>query len=242
MISHLNADAEELALDPEEKRLTPTEERTDLGELDSVIATLGGRLTDLEFLARRIKAGETPSKAVKEIIDQTASEIMKLYIISAERQWAPEQAWLLIKRLATEESIRYNEIMLSDAFKGSNPDTVLQALEQAELITIVAINGRPSSIRPAKPVFHSAFRQLLQDTVLKSRMDLLLLGKQIKLESQIVETSENELKLIGKLPKQPPEMGPRIQWLLKKLEISQGKIEKYEAESAGLKKILMHEF
>lgn len=43
-----------------EKELTPSQIRSDLGELDSVIEKLGGRLTDLEFLARRIKTGESP--------------------------------------------------------------------------------------------------------------------------------------------------------------------------------------
>lgn len=39
----------------------PSELREDLSELKQCIETLGGRLTDLEFLARRIKTGETPN-------------------------------------------------------------------------------------------------------------------------------------------------------------------------------------
>lgn len=53
----------------EAMRLTPSQKREDLRELDSAIGYPGGRLTDLEFFARRIKAGETPSKAVQEIVD-----------------------------------------------------------------------------------------------------------------------------------------------------------------------------
>ena len=58
VINHLNADAEESL--SEGTNLTPSQKRKDLGELDECIETLGGRLTDLEFLARRIKTGETP--------------------------------------------------------------------------------------------------------------------------------------------------------------------------------------
>jgi hypothetical protein len=58
VINHLDADAEEETAG--EKKLTPSQLRNDLSELDSVIEKLGGRLTDLEFLARRIKAGESP--------------------------------------------------------------------------------------------------------------------------------------------------------------------------------------
>lgn len=58
VINHLDADAEEQA--EGDKKLTPSQMRSDLKELDSVIGKLGGRLTDLEFLARRIKSGESP--------------------------------------------------------------------------------------------------------------------------------------------------------------------------------------
>ena len=52
VIDHLDADADKANL--------PSEKRGDLSELDGCIEILGGRLTDLEFLARRIKTGETP--------------------------------------------------------------------------------------------------------------------------------------------------------------------------------------
>lgn len=58
VINHLDADA---ADDPgSEGKALPSQYREDLAELDECIETLGGRLTDLEFLARRIKGGETP--------------------------------------------------------------------------------------------------------------------------------------------------------------------------------------
>lgn len=58
VINHLDADA---ADDPgNEGKALPSQYRKDLAELDECIETLGGRLTDLEFLARRIKSGETP--------------------------------------------------------------------------------------------------------------------------------------------------------------------------------------
>ena len=58
VINHIDADAEESTA--AEKKLAPSQIRSDLNELDSVIEVLGGRLTDLEFLARRIKSGESP--------------------------------------------------------------------------------------------------------------------------------------------------------------------------------------
>jgi len=224
------------------------EVQQDSSELDACIASLGGRLTDLEFLGRRIRTGENPKRAVDEIIAQSASEILKLHVLSGgkdgngERRWTPTQAWLLIERLALRDSLRYHEVLLTDVYKVSDADAVLQALEQAELITIVSSNGRPTAIRPGKPVYQPAFRLLTQDKVLKARLDLAILSEQIKSENAGVAKYEDELKLLGKLPKQPWELSARTQWLLTKLQASQEKIEKYEAESSQLKKILTTEY
>lgn len=59
VINHLDADYEDDG--DGDKKLTPSQQRNDLGQLDGSIEILGGRLTDLEFLARRIKTGETPN-------------------------------------------------------------------------------------------------------------------------------------------------------------------------------------
>jgi RNA12 protein len=255
VISRLDADGE-LYDDPEnpEKKLTPSQRRKDLGELDSVMDIVGGRLTDLEFLARRIKVGETPQHAVREIVEQSASEILKMYILSPDesstgsRRWTPVQAWLLIKQLAVAEnaSLRYNEIVLDDSFKAAatgGPDQVLQALEQAELINIVvAANGRPQTIRPGKPVYHAAFQRLTEDKVLKARLDLAIAADLIKVETATIDKCESELKLLGELPKQPGELTPRIRWLLGKISTSQSKVEQYEKDQARLKITLKSEF
>ncbi len=240
VINHLDADADEGG--GPEKKPKPSEMREDLAELDDCISTLGGRLTDLEFLARRIKTGETPKKAVQEIKEQAASEILKMYILdSSPRKWTPEQAWLLVKQLADSESLRYNELLLSDIFK-SDGEGVLQSLEQAEMITIVSSNGRPTSIKPGKPVYSAAFKQLTEDHVLKARLDLAILSQLIKIETQGIDKYEAELNLLANLPGSPKEARGRGKWLLGKLWTSQNKVEEYERESAGLKKVLMQEY
>jgi hypothetical protein len=240
IINHLDADAEDGG-GPEPKP-KPSQMRADLAELDDCISTLGGRLTDLEFLARRIKTGESPKKAVRQITEQSASEILKMYILgSGPRQWTPEQAWHLVKSLAASESLRYNEILLSDIFK-SGGEATLQALEQAEMITIVSSNGRPTSIKPGKPVYTAAFRQLTGDNVLKARLDLATLSELIKIETQGIDKYEAELHLLGRLPGSPAEVTGRTKWLLGKLYAGQAKVEQYEKESGVLKKVLQQEY
>lgn len=246
VINHLDFDADtkmEKDNDGNEvKPLTPSQKRKDLQELDGVIGLLGGRLTDLEFLARRIKAGETPTKAVKEIIDQSSSEILKMYLLTnEERQWSSQQAWTLVKSLAHNETLRYNEVMLTDAFK-SGGDKAIAALEQSELISVQSLGGRPYSIKPGKPVYHPAFKRLIDDKVLAAKMDLSTLGEAVTGENKSIEKYEQELQLLGGLPKQPGELNGRIHWLIDKISGSQSKIEGYEKEQADLKKLLQTEF
>lgn len=238
--------------------LPPSESRPDLSELDSVITTLGGRLTDLEFLARRIKSGETPHQAVHEIIVQSASEILKMYILDISscsrsstpsssssatcsndhKRWRPEEAWALIRALAsTQDSgggIRYNEFVVQEGVE----ETALRALEQAELISITNTNGRPSVIKPGRPVFTAAFRQLVGDKVLAARMDLVALEAGVKKESKDIEKCEGELSVLGALPGRPVEVRPRVVYLLGKIRGSQEKVERMEKEVGRLKGVL----
>lgn len=158
-----------------------------------------------------------PLEAVREITEQSASEILKMYILdSGSRTWTPEQAWLIVKSLASTECLRYNELLLSDVFK-SGGEATLQALEQAEMISIVSSNGRPTSIKPGKPVYAAAFRQLTEDHVLKARLDLAILTELIKVETAGIDKYEAELNLLGNLPGQPKEVRGRVRWLLGKL-------------------------
>lgn len=198
-----------------------------------------------EFLARRLHSGESPSSAVKAMIEQSASEIQKMHITpgNEERQWTTQQAWQIIRSLAESEkgALRYNEILLADAFS-SNGEKALTALEQAELISVQSQNGRPYSIKPGRPIYCPAFKELVKDRVLAAKMDLSLLSMQIGAENKSIDKYEQELTLLGGLPSQAGELKARIYWLLGKVRSSQGKIEGYEKEVAEKKKVLQTEF
>lgn len=197
---HKKANREE----KEQAQLPETPE--DMRELNEVINVLGGRLTDLEFLARRMKTGQSPKQAVQDIIDQSASEIIKLFllpnrgsssssIISSyeDRKFSPEQAWFLIKEIATKESLRYNEVLLSNTFASSmtpsanNGDLALESLANAELITVHSYRGRPQTIQAGRPVYQAAFDALLKDHVLKAKMDLAIVTELSKIETKTID-------------------------------------------------------
>ncbi|KAI2625279.1 RNA12 protein-domain-containing protein [Hypomontagnella submonticulosa] len=224
----------------------------DLAELDDCIGTLGGRLTDLEFLARRLKAGQSPKQAVAEITEQSASEILKMFLLpgkstgDGEHKWSAEQAWYLVKSLATHESLRYNEVLLHGTFASSTtaPDgeAALEGLNNTELITLKSRHGRPAVIAPGRPVYAAAFALLARDSVLAAKMDLAMLAELVKAENKTIDKVEAELALLGGLPKQPAQTGGRVAYLLAKLEAAQMKVEGYEREMGGLKKVLGSEY
>ncbi|EAW08002.1 putative RNA12 protein [Aspergillus clavatus NRRL 1] len=237
VMNHLNYEARDGKAHPQHPE--------DLEGLDDCIQILGGRVTDLEFMAHRVQAGETPRGAVNRIVEQSVSEVLKMFLLTPEtmeQQWTHEQAWFLIKKLAKSKDgeLSYNEIVISDLFK-DNGEITLRALEHAELISITSANGCPRIIRPGRPVLLAAFKKLLDHKPLSSRMDLTIIAQMINKENKSIGKYEEELSRLGSLPKQPRELTTRIQWLLDKVYSSQNKIAKYEKESAFLQKVLQNE-
>ncbi|KAG6003727.1 hypothetical protein E4U21_001780 [Claviceps maximensis] len=227
-------------------------QRIDLTGLDECIETLGGRLTDLEFLARRIKAGQTPRQAVDEIVSETATDVVKMFLLGKmtglDRKWSSEQAWHLVKSLAESPTLRYHQVVLSPAFASSTSpnatdgDAALEALASSELITLKMHQGRPKYISAGKPLHQAAFSVLVRDRVLQAKMDMALLKELVKVESKTIDAVETELTALSKLPRQTPETSARVSYLLKKLDASQRKIEHSENQMVGLKKVLVEEY
>lgn len=132
--------------------------------------------------------------------------------------------------------------MLHDLFSSGGEPTV-QALEQAELICIVSTNGRPSSIKAGKPVYQAAFESLVKDDVLRARLDVAILSQLIGMENKTIDKYENELKTLAGLPNMGGNaMQSRIRWLIGKIRGAQDRVEKYEAQSGKLKKVLTVKF
>ncbi|KAL0941054.1 mitochondrial escape protein 2 [Colletotrichum truncatum] len=252
-IEKVREHSKEAQQETEDSATVEPEAKPDLSELDAAIGILGGRLTDLENLARRLKGRQSPQKAVEDIINQSATEIVKMYLLGGKdtvegKKWSTEQAWYLIKQLASHDALRYNEVLLSDTFASSttpgaaNGESALDGLSNAELITVETYNGRPQTIRAGKPMYQAAFGMLLQDRVLKAKMDLAMLKELAKVEAKTIEKVESELALLGSLPKQPAQTGARVSYLLDKLQGSQVKITKYEKDMAALKQVLKHNY
>lgn len=139
-------------------------------------------------------------------------------------------------------SLRYAALTLSDIFKDtSSPDTTLQALEQAELISITSTNGRPHTIKPGKPVYAAAFKHLVSDTAFKARMDLSLLTQLVSVEGKSIEKYEKELELLGDVIERGRGVEGRVRYLVTKIRGCQERIERFEGEMGVLKSVLKKE-
>ncbi|KAL2259199.1 hypothetical protein VTK26DRAFT_7203 [Humicola hyalothermophila] len=232
--------------------LTGTQRRDDLAELDECIDALGGRVTNLQVLARRLQAGQSPKKAVSDMIEQSAAEILRMFLLtkgsggdgSSNRKYSTEQAWYLIRELAAHDSLRYNEVLLSPTFASSatagagSPEAAIESLADAELVTVRSRHGRPAEICPGKPVYRAAFARLTEDAVVKARMDLALLGELARIEARAIEKAEAELAVLARLPGQPRQAGERVGYLLGRVQESQRRIEELEGEMARCKRVL----
>lgn len=70
-----------------------------------------------------------------------------------------------------------------------------------------------------------------------------MLNELIKIENASIDKYEVELvRLATLLPEKSRGVEERVRWLVDKLKKSQRDVELYEAECAGLKKVLKREF
>ena len=181
------------------------------------------------------------------------------------RKWSAEQAWYLITLLTTASaapkpdpgintlsspegiehgSIRYSSLLLHPLFKSPSGEESVQSLAHSDLINILTHPsglGRPYAIRPGRPVYKAAFAKLLEDKVLKARMELAVSSALVKIEEGNMKDLEEELALLT-ICGGGREAGKRMEYLGKKMGVSQAKVEGYELQMEVYKKLLEQNF
>ncbi|BGP44021.1 mitochondrial escape protein 2 [Rhodotorula kratochvilovae] len=216
------------------------------------VARLGGRQTDLELLVQKIRAGQTVDEAVDDIIQRNASEIRKNFFGDDEEEakglkWSRGQAWAMVTGLSEQGELKYGETLLT-TFGGD--DAPLRALESASLISVHHVNGRPSSIRPGKPVYRAACERLIADAPFRAAMEYRAVDGALKTASGDVESAQRELTELARLFTEkgrwafgggstvPKEVEVRVGELLAKMRGAQAKQESLAAEKARLLTVL----
>ncbi|KAJ8593905.1 hypothetical protein M405DRAFT_930530 [Rhizopogon salebrosus TDB-379] len=213
------------------------------------IECLGGRASDLESLFHKVRNGQSIEEAVEDIIASGVGELRKNAFgedidDAKSLPWSREQAWVVLKQLTRRHELPYYDVLLEAPFKGD--EAPLRAMEHAEIISINTHHGRPSTIRPGKPVFKYVFERLVNDPIFQAMQDIALNQKLISSSESTVSACESELTTLKELSNversfwglRRKTTSERKEYLLKKMRSAQAKIQTLEKQNAALKKAL----
>jgi len=213
-----------------------------------MISWLGGRASDLASLIHKIRAGQTPTDAVEDIIRQGVSELRKRAFgddadDARSLPWSREQAWAVLRALASRDAVPYHEILVNSPFKGE--ESPLRSMERTEMISVDTQNGRPSAIRPGRPIYRHVFQRLVDDPIFQASQDLASNTRLIDSAEATVRACEQELQVLhtigldtGHWWSGATAMGIRAKCLTDKMANAQGTLEKLEKHNGELKKVL----
>ncbi|KAI8909477.1 RNA12 protein-domain-containing protein [Powellomyces hirtus] len=181
--------------------------------LKRCIDGLGGRLTDLELLIQKIRAGMSPEDAYQEIVVRAINEVRKLGlgedaiahpspttpVVSTlgggnKNTWTPIQFWKIVQLLTKHDEISYDGTRFHAFFKGD--ESPLQAMERAGLISITYDAGRPYALRASRPVYRTAFMHMLADRRLAATMGILTTKQGIADEEDAFRKTVGEMKTL----------------------------------------------
>ncbi|KAK0448384.1 RNA12 protein-domain-containing protein [Desarmillaria tabescens] len=211
---------------------------------------LGGRSSDLETLIHKVRNGQQIEEAVEDIINRGVGEIQKSAFGDDEDDakrlpWTREQAWMVVKKLASQPEISYSEVLLDFPFKSD--ETPLRNMEHAELISIGTHLGRPSTIKPGKPIFKWVFQRLEKDAIFQATQDLAFNEKVIATAETSIKAYEQELSTLKDMGADTSfwsnlgsssVLSQRAKYLLNKAKAAQTKVETLEKQNLLLKKTL----
>ncbi|KIP10314.1 hypothetical protein PHLGIDRAFT_28547 [Phlebiopsis gigantea 11061_1 CR5-6] len=212
------------------------------------IERLGGRASDLESLVHKVRSGMTVEQAVDDIITRDVGELRKSAFgddadDAKNLPWLREQAWAIMKQLSKHAEIPYHEVLMEFPFKGD--EGPLREMEHAELIAINTQNGRPSSIKPGKPVYRYVFEKLVHDPIFQASQEITYNQKIIASNEVIVKACEEELMTLKEVEAGTSHwwgsrraVSTRGEYLLRKMRAAVEKIEALEKQNAALKKTL----
>ncbi|KAJ7582539.1 RNA12 protein-domain-containing protein [Mycena floridula] len=212
-----------------------------------LIERLGGRARDLESLIHKMRAGQTVSEAVEDICSSGVNELRKnAFGDDADDAkglaWTAPQAWTVLKLLAKQNEVLYHDVLFAFPFKGD--EGPLRSMEHAELISINMVNGRPSTIKPGKPVFRYVFEKLVHDPVFKATQDIAFNEKLISSSEATIQACEQELLTLRDIARDnswiswDSASSTRAATLSRKMHAAAKKVDELEKKNGELKKIL----
>lgn len=202
--------------------------------IDHCLPPIGGRMLDLQAFVRRIRSGERADDALHQMITQAAEQITTFFLnvspSTSDNTWSTDQIWALMRLLAKEDQVTFDELTKSPLFSGG-PETLdtLLVLEKNDLILLQRDKGIISTIKTGRPLYKAAFINLVEDKSVYKLYEIRLIKSLIKLENAKIALFENEISKIGEAVRSD-WLKDRLMYIESKINASTQAIRQYEAK------------
>lgn len=231
VLGHLNAeDALEVVKKEEgEQEIEKVTRRYAYSDIEKALEPIGGRMLDLQSFVRRVKSGESPEEAQKEMITQTAEQIVQMNLIknTPADDLEVARSWEIIKLLAKNESVPFTKIYMTPLFK-SNPVEYLLNLEKTGLVSLVKEKGLIKEVKASRALYRSAFQNIVSDKRLYSVLETDYLVRRIAYETKVIKGCEEEISKLSYVA-QLEAVKARFEYLGNKITTCTENVKNYES-------------
>jgi len=171
--------------------LIPLQIRPDEEEIKHAVSKLGGRVADLESFSQKVLTGGKPREVLHRMIGRTVGRIRadgfgyspgkptKHSTSTNARKWTPVQLWKVIRKLAEEDVVYYDDIV-ANIFGGN-----VEAFNSLVQLNIFSV--RQTRVTAYSRLYRSAFMAMVEDKHISIPMD-----RQVIFES--LESSKTKLR------------------------------------------------
>lgn len=198
--------------------------------IDTCLEPLGGRMLDLQAFVRRVKSGEEPANALKEMVHQALEQISTFFLnvaTDSETPWDTAQLWKLIRLLADKDIIEISELVKVPLFSLDQETlNTLNVLEKNDVILLKRDKGIVKSVGTGRPLFKAAFKELVEDEKVFQIYETLMYNRLIALENAKIIKMEDQFSKLA--PKEEAHVKERLEYLSSKLRASTMKVKSYD--------------
>ncbi|PVV05154.1 hypothetical protein BB560_000323 [Smittium megazygosporum] len=174
----------------------------DFSEIHSkFVSGIGSVKKDLDYYIHEIIVGKSGKDAFDNVVSRAFREITKLSVegvsngTKKNNTWTEAQLFYLIKALSENKPISYTKVRMSKLFKGN--DSILQNMQEHNIISIEYENGIPSYILPGRPVYSLAFSKLMNSPNFLLPLKYFYHKQLLDLDAATISDCEIELKELG---------------------------------------------
>lgn len=218
--------------DDKKKDESESEKAPDTTDLFKYTAMLGGRMLDLQMFVRRIQGGDSPKDAFDGLVQQAIEQVTQKLLQTEEKGFDRSQGWCMIKLLSKDGCVSFTDIQKLPLFK-VNTYSILQSLENAELVSLIRDRGIIHKVKPSKPLYGIAFKDMVEDrTIYNSLESDYLKTMVVQMTAKVTKMEEEVARYRGL--ENSKMFNERLKYLANKIGTLTASITKWEKEVVEL--------